>query len=254
MIRSAPSSGVSHILRFCHTTESTSFIFIVPVAAMIGAQPIPQPPREQPEGERLFPFSGGALLTGHTLPWSSMTSGDLIFFGYHAFDAAPDDPMRLKWNAVRATFDAAPLYGVPLDLDAIEQENLEINTKVHYVAEPPGVDVWQPPAYTWAHRSGDCEDYAILKYAMLLKSGLPEDRLRLVVGAIKSLDAPDGRFPHAWCAAYLEDAWRVLDNKFYHLIKPEEYVNWIPIFAASGTRAVRYGQVIAINDFVKAKP
>jgi len=33
-------------------------------------------------------------------------------------------------------------------------------------------DAWQTPAQTLATSHGDCEDYAILKYATLLRSGL----------------------------------------------------------------------------------
>ena len=47
--------------------------------------------------------------------------------------------------------------------------NLRINQEIRYQEEPPGADVWQTPEETWAIKSGDCEDYAILKYALLME-------------------------------------------------------------------------------------
>jgi len=169
---------------------------------------------------------------------------DLTFPGYRSFEAAPDDPCRAKWDAVRVTF-SDPLDS--LNLRSVEDVNLVINTAVKYSAELRGEDIWQPPSVTWTLKRGDCEDFAILKYAMLMKAGIPA---RVVIGEIKSLASEDGRIPHAWCAVYLDGAWRALDNKFDHLIKVSEYINWIPLAAMHDASVVLYaqGQTFSINE------
>ena len=169
---------------------------------------------------------------------------DLTFPGYRSFEAAPDDPYRVKWDAVRGTF-SDPLES--LNLTSVEDVNLVINTAVKYTAELRGEDVWQPPSVTWTLKRGDCEDYAILKYAMLMKAGIPA---RVVIGEIKSLSVPDGRDPHAWCAAYLDVTWRALDNKFDHLIKVSEYINWLPLSSKHDASVMLYapGQTFSINE------
>src|SRR5258705_780774 len=124
---------------------------------------------------------------------------DLSFDGYRSWQAGPDDPFRSKWDKVRPTFGSAPMPSVPFD---VALENQRINSDIKYTPELQGRDEWQSPAQTWESRKGDCEDYAIVKYAALLKSGMPEDHLRLVVGEIKStFKFNEG---HAWCAAYLD--------------------------------------------------
>jgi len=152
---------------------------------------------------------------------------DLSFPGYRSFAAGPDNPFRVKWNAVWAALDVPDSFELPaLTLPAIGAFNESINDKIVYTPEPGGVDDWQEPARTLALGCGDCEEYAILKYATLLKSGLAEECLRLVVGEIKSTMKTNPA--HAWCAAYLDGTWRALDNKFERIIEASAYLNWIP--------------------------
>ena len=57
--------------------------------------------------------------------------------------------------------------------------NAWVNQQVTYLLDPAS---WQTPAETLAKRTGDCKDYAVLKRAILLAKGLPEDELFLVIG------------------------------------------------------------------------
>jgi len=174
---------------------------------------------------------------------------DLTFPGYRSFEAGPDDQYRAKWQAVRATFGTASLQLTvePLNFPAIVNLNGNINGLVRYTPEASGQDQWQSPSDTISLRTGDCEDYAILKYATLLKSGLAEDSLRIVIGEIKSIA---GNQPHAWCAAYLDGAWRAMDQKFDQLIKVADYINWLPLAAMHGETVVLYapGETFTIAD------
>jgi transglutaminase-like putative cysteine protease len=163
---------------------------------------------------------------------------------YAAIPAPGDDDLWEKWEAVENTL------GIGLDppllaLEAVAQMNLRINQEIKYQEEPPGADVWQTPEETWAIKSGDCEDYAILKYALLRKAGLPETAMMIIVGEIASMPA---NIPHAWLLAWVGDAWRVLDNKFDQLIDPADYTNWIPRKGASRDRVLLFSRVFTLNE------
>ena len=173
---------------------------------------------------------------------------DLHFAGYSSHEAPPNDPLRTKWNAVRPSLYSAPMPSMPFD---IAIENQRINSDIKYTPELQGDDEWQTPAQTWESRKGDCEDYAIVKYAALLKSGMPEDHLRLVVGEIKS--AMRNNPAHAWCAAYLNGNWCALDNKFVKIIRVKDYINWIPVAAMHGSSVVRYGSEFTMAEMMRVK-
>ena len=173
----------------------------------------------------------------------------LVFAGYRSFDAGADDPFRTKWNAVRSSLELPAGAEVPaLTMAAIGAFNADINQRIVYTPEPDGGDAWQTPAQTLATSHGDCEDYAILKYATLLRAGLSVASLRIVVGEIKSIA---GNQPHAWCAAYLDGAWRTLDNKFDQIIGVADYVNWLPLAAMHDANVVRFGREFTINDRIR---
>jgi len=95
---------------------------------------------------------------------------------------------------------------------------------------------------------GDCEDYAILKYATLLQAGLSAASLRIVIGEIISIA---GNQPHAWCAARIEGTWHALDNKFPQIIAIADYLNWLPLAAMHDASVVRFGREFTINDRIR---
>jgi hypothetical protein len=79
-------------------------------------------------------------------------------------------------------------------------------------------------------------------------SGLSAASLRIVIGEIKSIA---GNQPHAWCAAYLDGAWRTLDNKFDQIIGVADYVNWLPLAAMHDASVVRFGREFTLNDMMR---
>ncbi len=173
----------------------------------------------------------------------------LVFAGYRSFDAGADDPFRTKWNAVRPLLELPAGAKIPaLTMPAISAFNADINQRVIYTPEADGGDAWQAPAQTLASSKGDCEDYAILKYATLLRAGLSAASLRIVIGEIISIA---GNAPHAWCAAYLDGTWRTLDNKFDQIIGVADYVNWLPLAAMHEANVVRFGREFTINDRIR---
>lgn len=164
---------------------------------------------------------------------------ELAFAGFRSYSAGPDDPLRSKWDGVRKTMDAPEASWA-----SHTAMNLGVNRRIVYEAEPPGADTWQPPATTWHRGRGDCEDMALLKYALLARQGVP---VRLVVGEIKSIV---GNAPHAWCAGFVANEWHAFDNKFDQLTPVSEYINWLPMAAMHDASVVRFGTVFSMNEIL----
>ncbi len=70
-------------------------------------------------------------------------------------------------------------------------------------------EYWASPQETLAKKAGDCEDFAILKYCSLREVGFKDANMRIVV--LK--DRAASRY-HAVLAAYYNDDWLILDNRF----------------------------------------
>lgn len=94
-------------------------------------------------------------------------------------------------------------------LDQLRAVNDWVHLRVRYVADEH--DDWQTPAQTLARQAGDCEDFAILKYALLRKSGYPRGALRLAYGYTTAFGP---RIAHMVLLADIpgETSPRVLDN------------------------------------------
>jgi hypothetical protein len=180
------------------------------------------------------------------------TTPELVFAGFRLLPAAADDPVLAKWHVVRRQLDCGPLRDAALLPGAdIRGWNGHVNDTVRYLAEAPGVDIWQTPAVTLTRRTGDCEDIAILKYALLAASGVPEQCLRIVVGQIKSIA---GNQDHAWLALFRDGAWQALDCKFDPVIAVADYLNWLPMAAVHAETGVIYGREFSINEILGSSP
>lgn len=68
-------------------------------------------------------------------------------------------------------------------LQVIKSVNAYVNSVVTYEVDDvvwKESDYWASPAELLGRGQGDCEDYAIAKYILLMKSGVPEENLRLI--------------------------------------------------------------------------
>lgn len=90
-----------------------------------------------------------------------------------------------------------------------------LNQRVGKLVPPAGdlerfgiEDVWLPPLATLAGRGGDCEDYAILTFAILVKAGVPISDLRIVI--VRNIF---GLGDHAFVAKREHGKWMALDNR-----------------------------------------
>ncbi len=80
-------------------------------------------------------------------------------------------------------------------------------------------------------RSGDCEDYAIFKYALLRHLGLPMDALRVVL-----LRQVGNTRAHAVLAAQVDGTTYILDNLSELVLPPEALVNYRPVISFNEER------------------
>jgi predicted transglutaminase-like cysteine proteinase len=90
-------------------------------------------------------------------------------------------------------------------------------------------DIWTTALATFATGMGDCEDYAIAKYAALREVGMADADLRLVI-VHDRLSGQD----HAVVAARLEAEWLILDNRTMRLSDDASMRNVTPLVALDG--------------------
>jgi predicted transglutaminase-like cysteine proteinase len=86
-------------------------------------------------------------------------------------------------------------------------------------------DHWSDPLETLLSNRGDCEDYAIVKYAALLEAGVPAGDVKIVV--LKTL-FPDEY--HAVAAARVNGEWLILDNRTLTLVRDTDLTRATPEF------------------------
>lgn len=106
--------------------------------------------------------------------------------------------------------------------------NRDINLAIKFVPdiEQYGVsDYWASPTESLSRGAGDCEDYAIAKFAVFRLLGVTSERLRLVI-------VRDHRShqPHAILAVSDHKGWRLLDNRTMAIPRAEDVSHYQPLF------------------------
>ena len=97
-------------------------------------------------------------------------------------------------------------------------------------------DVWSPPLVTLAKGAGDCEDYAIAKFAALQQAGISADDLRIVIlrDDVREED-------HAVVAARLDRNWLMLDNLRMVMAEDQQVRDYYrPVFLIDRNGVKRY--------------
>jgi predicted transglutaminase-like cysteine proteinase len=102
----------------------------------------------------------------------------------------------------------------------------EINRAINATIKPAddltvyGVqDFWATPLISLAMRTGDCDDYAIAKYAALRDIGFASSDLRLVI-----VQDNEAHQTHAVTAVRFEGRWLVLDN-LRHIVQEDTAIS-----------------------------
>ncbi|MGH1456716.1 MAG: transglutaminase-like cysteine peptidase [Alphaproteobacteria bacterium] len=90
-------------------------------------------------------------------------------------------------------------------------------------------DYWATPIEFMA-RGGDCEDFAIAKYAALRALGVPENRMRILI-----LQDQKKNVPHAVLTVYTEKGPMILDNQIKQMKSANSIHHYKPIFSINRT-------------------
>lgn len=91
-------------------------------------------------------------------------------------------------------------------------------------------EYWASPAEALEKRAGDCEDYAILKYALLRDVGVRDADMRIVV-----LMDTAARQHHAVLAVRHDGAWLILDNRFSRVRFERDLPNYKPLYSVNAS-------------------
>jgi predicted transglutaminase-like cysteine proteinase len=91
-------------------------------------------------------------------------------------------------------------------------------------------DYWATPL-EFLHRSGDCEDYAIIKYVSLRALGFPADKLRIVVvrDVLRNI-------AHAVLAVYLDNDILIMDSLFDGVLPHHQVTFYSPQYSVNEKR------------------
>jgi predicted transglutaminase-like cysteine proteinase len=118
----------------------------------------------------------------------------------------------------------------------------EINRAINLAVRPMSdlaqygaADVWSSPLATFGSGAGDCEDYAIAKFAALRHAGIAPDDLRIVImhDTVRDED-------HAVAAARLDGHWLMLDNRRMAMIEDADVRNYRPTFVIDQRGVMQY--------------
>jgi predicted transglutaminase-like cysteine proteinase len=84
-------------------------------------------------------------------------------------------------------------------------------------------DHWSAPFETLRTGRGDCEDYAIVKYAALVEAGISKDDVKIVI-LKKTFPNED----HAVVAVHVDSQWLILDNRTLTLVRDMDLTRAVP--------------------------
>jgi predicted transglutaminase-like cysteine proteinase len=136
-------------------------------------------------------------------------------------------------------------------LERIEFVNQRINGEIRYVpdkAQWGAEDVWSLPIDVNNEGAlnkgvGDCEDFALAKYAALHQSGTPDADLRIVV-----LHDNAVREDHAVLAVRHSKQWLILDNRWNTLLEDKVLKHFQPLFVVEKRGVTLLGKMFRLSD------
>jgi predicted transglutaminase-like cysteine proteinase len=125
--------------------------------------------------------------------------------------------------------------------------NEQINGKIRYRSDKTeaGVeDTWNLALAALTKNVGDCEDYALAKYAALHQAGTPDADLRIVLVRDNAV-----RQDHAILAVRHDKRWLILDNRWNGLYEDQELKQFKPLFIVEKNGVSLLSKMFRLNDF-----
>lgn len=155
-------------------------------------------------------------------------------------------PFDGEWKRVSRQSSGVSLgvYGLgerqSADFDKVKAVNAWVNRQVTFVEDRRlygKSDYWATAAETLRRMRGDCEDFAILKYQMLLKAGIPSDAmyLTLVWDTVRRRD-------HAVLIVKLGEDYHLLDNNVDEVLPADSSLDYSARLSFSAGSSWVHGQ------------
>lgn len=149
---------------------------------------------------------------------------------------AKADPAKRE---AAANVMAHPLMGMAFTVDDFVNKSIKYKRDSDAFGKP---DVWRRPADTDKAREGDCEDYALLKMAMLRKMGFPNDKMWLMVGRQNMPGFNPDPGGHAVLMVEIDQKHYVLNNSQKGGLQPltefmREGRSFVPLMLMNGHEA-----------------
>jgi predicted transglutaminase-like cysteine proteinase len=147
----------------------------------------------------------------------------------NVIDACKADSEDCKSPAARRFLSVVKKARERSGRERIDLVNRAINADIAYTSDQAlhGVaDLWMAPLATLSAGRGDCEDYAIAKYAALREAGTPAEDLRFLLVRDNAV-----RLDHAVLAVRHDGRWLVLDNRHAILMEQTDTRHFTPLFA-----------------------
>lgn len=201
--------------------------------------------REPFHAATLLP-AGGGVLAKWLAVWRQWNDEKQALTSCRQDRTQCTDPAALAFIAI--VDNAKALQGRARLGDINRAINLSIRPASDFAAHG-SIDVWSSPLATLNNRTGDCEDYAILKFTALLEAGVSPDDLKLLIvhDQARSED-------HAVVVARHEDKWLVLDNRRLIMLADTELANYSPLLQLDGAGARRYFDTVLASIEPDAVP
>jgi predicted transglutaminase-like cysteine proteinase len=144
---------------------------------------------------------------------------------------------------------ASSAEGVAL-VAALDVVNVEVNRALRYrrdILVYGKFDYWPSPAEILSKGSGDCEDYVILKMAVLRRLGIPASSMSLVVLQIHGKNAF-----HAVLSVATNNGILILDNVMDTVRSDKTIADYVPLFSLSTSRAWIHGKRAGTTEVAEA--
>jgi predicted transglutaminase-like cysteine proteinase len=207
-----------------HRKRISMFAFVATAVTLLGiTAAVPNEQQGNPFGEKTVAELPGPLVND----WDTLREKiqlDDLFVSSCIYDNAPRCAAAKKLTSV--VDDARQYEGRAM----IAHINRSINLMIR-----PSDGAWSSPLDILKSGSGDCKDYAIAKYAALLKAGVPVDEVRLII-VHKS-----GRQGYHMVVGVFEGGqWLLLDHLTMTLVKDTDRRDYSPQFVFDRTGVRRY--------------
>ena len=176
------------------------------------------------------------LFGAHRIRFGKIKSGDRISGLIRK--AAAKGSSAICINQCAALADRLTLKGASLN-EQLRHVSASVNRMVAYRTDQEShgkLDHWSTPNETLGRSSGDCEDYAVLKMAILARLGIPMTAMEIVV--VKDTSR---RLFHAVLSVALEDRSLILDNMTDAVEADKAKLSYAPLFSISGTANYVFG-------------